>query len=152
MGTFRVILRKYIFSLPSLNESKGFATTSCSNIRRDQLDFTNFPKLDDKDLEESFIKGGGPGGQKVNKSVNCVQLRHVPTGLIVKVHHSRFQHDNRKIARELLLERLDEHLNKDMSISNQKKRLLAEKSKRSSSKQSKFAKMKAMWKEREGIT
>ncbi len=42
--------------------------------------------LDEKDLEELFIKGGGPGGQKINKSVSCVQLKHKPTGIIIKVY------------------------------------------------------------------
>lgn len=41
--------------------------------------------LDESDLEEKFIKGFGPGGQSVNKSSNCVQLKHLPTGIIVKV-------------------------------------------------------------------
>ena len=41
--------------------------------------------LNEKDFEETFIKGSGPGGQAVNKSSNCVQLKHLPTGIIVKV-------------------------------------------------------------------
>lgn len=45
--------------------------------------------LHEKDLTEEFIKGFGPGGQKTNKSNNCVVLTHLPTGLVVKVHDSR---------------------------------------------------------------
>lgn len=41
--------------------------------------------LSEDDLEEKFIKGWGPGGQKVNKSSNCVQLLHKPTGITIKV-------------------------------------------------------------------
>lgn len=41
--------------------------------------------LNEDDLQENFIKGSGPGGQKVNKSSNCVQLIHKPTGIIIKV-------------------------------------------------------------------
>ena len=41
--------------------------------------------LDEDEMEESFIKGWGKGGQKVNKSSNCVHLKHKPTGIIVKV-------------------------------------------------------------------
>lgn len=41
--------------------------------------------LNEDDMEENFIKGSGPGGQKVNKSSNCVQLIHKPTGIIIKV-------------------------------------------------------------------
>lgn len=41
--------------------------------------------IDESEIEENFIKGGGPGGQKINKSVSCVQLKHLPTGIIIKV-------------------------------------------------------------------
>ena len=37
-----------------------------------------------EDCEWKMIKGGGPGGQSVNKTNNCVQLRHIPSGIIVK--------------------------------------------------------------------
>lgn len=42
-------------------------------------------KLNEADLEESFVKGGGPGGQAVNKTNNAVWVRHVPSGIQVKV-------------------------------------------------------------------
>ena len=35
----------------------------------------------ERDIEEQFIKGFGPGGQKTNKSNNCVVLKHIPTGI-----------------------------------------------------------------------
>lgn len=41
--------------------------------------------LDESDLEEQFVKGHGPGGQATNKTSNCVVLKHVPSGLVVKV-------------------------------------------------------------------
>ena len=41
--------------------------------------------LKESDLEEMFVKGGGPGGQAVNKSNNAVWVRHIPTGFQVKV-------------------------------------------------------------------
>lgn len=63
--------------------------------------------LSEDDLEENFIKGWGPGGQKVNKSSNCVQLLHKPTGIIVKCHKSRSLARNRVISREILKEKLD---------------------------------------------
>ena len=49
-------------------------------------------KLNEDELEENFIKGSGPGGQSVNKTSNCVQLKHLPTGFVVKVpnYHSIF--------------------------------------------------------------
>lgn len=44
--------------------------------------------LSEDDLEEKFVKGFGKGGQKVNKSSNCVELKHLPTGIGVKVEPS----------------------------------------------------------------
>lgn len=41
--------------------------------------------LEEGDLEEQFVKGHGPGGQATNKTSNCVVLKHVPSGLVVKV-------------------------------------------------------------------
>lgn len=64
--------------------------------------------INEDDLEESFIKGGrGPGGQKINKTNSKVQLKHIPTGLVVTSQHSRSQEQNRKKAREILAEKLD---------------------------------------------
>lgn len=87
------------------------------------IDKSKVPELDESDLEEKFISGSGPGGQKVNKAVNCCQLRHKPTGIIVKVHQSRSLHQNRKIARELLISKLDNLYNGEQSVENQKRRL-----------------------------
>lgn len=59
------------------------------------------------DLEETFVRSGGPGGQKVNKSSSCVMLLHRPTGLRVKCQTSRHQALNRLFARQMLLEKLE---------------------------------------------
>ena len=61
------------------------------------------------------MKGFGPGGQKTNKSNNCVILTHLPTGEVVKCHDAREQSTNRGIARKILYERLDLFLNPDSS-------------------------------------
>ncbi len=42
--------------------------------------------LCESDLEEKFVRGFGKGGQKVNKTSNCVELKHLPTGIAVKVN------------------------------------------------------------------
>ena len=59
------------------------------------------------DLEEKFVRSGGPGGQKVNKTSSCVHLKHTPSGLAVKVQKSRSQQLNRYYARKQLCELLE---------------------------------------------
>lgn len=61
----------------------------------------------ESDLEESFVRSGGHGGQNVNKTATCVQLRHRPTGLQVKCQTSRHQGVNRFLARQTLLDKLE---------------------------------------------
>ena len=46
-------------------------------------------EISDADLDEKFIKGFGKGGQKTNKTNNCVVMTHLPTGEIVKCHDGR---------------------------------------------------------------
>lgn len=60
------------------------------------------------EFEEKFQKGGGKGGQKVNKSTNSVLLRHLPTGLEVKVHKFRELWGNRLSAYRLLVSKIEE--------------------------------------------
>ena len=59
------------------------------------------------DLDESFARSSGPGGQNVNKVSTAVTLRHLPTGISVTVQDSRSQAVNRKLARERLLDAIE---------------------------------------------
>jgi protein subunit release factor B len=71
----------------------------------------------DFDLQETFARSSGPGGQNVNKVATAVTLRHRPSGISVTVQDSRSQAVNRKLARDRLLDAIE---------TAQKKRRLAE--------------------------
>ncbi len=60
------------------------------------------------DITERFIHGSGRGGQKQNKTSNCVYLKHKPTGIEVKVQKSRSREVNRFVARRILCDKIEE--------------------------------------------
>ena len=60
----------------------------------------------DEDIEESFVRSGGHGGQNVNKTSTCVMMVHLPTGVRVKCQATRQQGQNRLLALRLLLDKL----------------------------------------------
>ena len=62
--------------------------------------------IDERDIEEKFIRSSGSGGQKVNKTSTCVYLRHIPTGIEVKCMKERSQSLNRFLARRELVEKI----------------------------------------------
>src|SRR5215470_3654132 len=65
-------------------------------------------EVDEADLEESFTRSSGPGGQNVNKVSTAVTLRHLPSGISVTVQDSRSQAVNRKLARHRLLDAIED--------------------------------------------
>lgn len=60
------------------------------------------------DVEENFTRGSGAGGQKINKTSSVVHLKHVPTGMEVKVQKHREQSKNRLSAWKLLILKIEE--------------------------------------------
>ena len=61
----------------------------------------------ESEIDESFVRSGGHGGQNVNKVATCVMLVHRPTGFQVKCQDTRRQGLNRFLARQLLLDKLE---------------------------------------------
>ena len=61
-----------------------------------------------RDVQERFVRGSGPGGQKINKTSSTVVLRHEPTGIEVRVQRERSQAANRELAWTELCEKLEE--------------------------------------------
>ena len=66
--------------------------------------------IKEDDVSETFIRGSGSGGQKVNKTSSCVQLIHKPSGIEVKCQRDRSQAMNRFLARRELCDRLEERV------------------------------------------
>jgi peptide chain release factor len=93
-----------------------------------------------EDIEESFVRSSGPGGQHVNKTSTCVYVIHVPTGLSVKCGRTRSQALNRFYARRLLLDKIE----KAMTGVVEEELSRIEKMKRQKRKRSKRAKEKML--------
>lgn len=116
------------------------------------LDYSNVPELNEADLEEQFVRGSGPGGQATNKTNNAVVLTHKPTGIVVKCHETRSVWDNQKRAREIMITKLDNLLNKERSIEAQIRALDEKRSAHKNYKRRKLNEMKKAFREREDLT
>ncbi|VDQ07564.1 unnamed protein product [Trichobilharzia regenti] len=104
------------------------------------------------DLSEMYVRGWGPGGQSINTTANCVVLKHIPTGIVVKCQDSRELERNRELARRRLNDKLDVYYNGEESTIEQirQKEKLKEDQRYLKSKKRLAAKM--AFKEREGLT
>jgi len=97
-------------------------------------------KIKEADLEEHFIRSRGPGGQNVNKTSTGVYLKHIPTGIEVKIFIERSQALNRAAARRILAQKIETMLLGRES--SERKRI--EKIRRQKRKRSKRAKEKML--------
>lgn len=75
--------------------------------------------LRSEDVEEAFVRGSGKGGQKMNKTSSTVQLKHLPTGIEVRVQLHREQSRNRLSAWKLLVAKLEERVKGRQSARSQ---------------------------------
>lgn len=82
-GTHRIALTgsSNIFQLQRLRPP-GLLCVFAAGKKR----LIDLPILNEDDLEEQFVRGSGPGGQATNKTSNCVVLKHIPSGIVVKVN------------------------------------------------------------------
>ena len=94
----------------------------------------------EQDIVEKFIRGGGKGGQKINKSSSCVYLKHLPTGIEVKCQAARSQLLNRFLARRLLAEKIERKI---LGVRNEEVQRV-EKIRRQKRRRSKKAKLKML--------
>lgn len=74
----------------------------------------------EEDLEESFVRARGKGGQHVNKASTAVQLFHRPSGLRVRCEQERSQALNRYRARQMLCDKLERKIRGEASLEAQR--------------------------------
>lgn len=83
-----------------------------SPVSREKMDQLQSRMLElgirEEDLDEKFVRGGGRGGQKINKTSSCVYLVHKPSRIEVKCQRERSQALNRYLARRELCDQLEE--------------------------------------------
>lgn len=88
-------------------ESQGRIHTSTATVAvLPQVDDLDEVHIDPNDLEISATAAGGPGGQHVNRTMSAVQIKHIPSGIMVRSEQQRSQHQNRAKAMQILSAKL----------------------------------------------
>ncbi len=77
-------------------------------------------RISASDIEEQFVRGGGKGGQKINKTSSTVLLKHLPTGIEVRCQKHREQSKNRLSAYKLLIQKIETKIRGKESLQAQK--------------------------------
>jgi protein subunit release factor B len=106
----------------------------------------------EQDIEEKFIRSGGKGGQHLNKASTAVYLKHLPTGIEVKVQQERYQSINRFLARRLLADKIESMILGRQSAEQQRiEKLRRQKRKRSKRAKEKMLRLKKMVSEKKRL-
>ncbi len=106
----------------------------------------------EEDVVERFVRSRGHGGQNVNKTSSCVYLKHVPTGIEVKMQEERSQALNRFLARRLLADKIEETILGEKSrIRQQIEKIRRQKRKRSKRAKEKLLRDKRMQSEKKSL-
>jgi protein subunit release factor B len=104
--------------------------------------------INEKEIEEKFVRSSGRGGQKVNKTSSCVYLKHIPTGIEVKCMKGRSQSLNRFLARRELVKRI-EKLSGQLTLNDmQMIKMKRQKAKREKRARLKYEDVELKWKEK----
>jgi protein subunit release factor B len=105
-----------------------------------------------EDLVERFVRGSGPGGQKVNKTASCVYLKHQPSGIEVHCQQERSRERNRVVAREWLCHRLEVQQRRKLLEKNRRRAVARVKARgRSKSTKRKIAEQKRQRSEKKSL-
>nr|CRZ25072.1 Bm5939 [Brugia malayi] len=146
----------YSYSLWNLLSSSRDAmfVRSSVRLRTNSVQFSSakqrlknyiFPVIRSEDCVQKVISGWGPGGQKVNMTKNAVTIKHVPTGVVVRVHQSRLLQENIEIALERLKHAVDRHLNGENSYDAQLERMERERGAKNKRKRAVIREMKKIY-------
>tara|TARA_B110000305_G_C19345194_1_gene591276 strand:- start:316 stop:693 length:378 start_codon:yes stop_codon:yes gene_type:complete len=88
-------------------------------------------RIKSEDVEESFKTGSGKGGQKINKTTSCVELKHKLTGIVIQCQKYREQAKNRMLAYRMLIDKIEETLDwKNSEKAKKQNKLKKQKQKR----------------------
>jgi len=94
-----------------LHVSQLLSKFEIMNSSKKKYNFEPLQLLNEDELTETFVRGSGAGGQKINKTASKVVLVHKPTQIRVECQDTRSLQQNRKIARKRMKFKLDQHFN-----------------------------------------